>query len=72
MSYQTSEITQQGEERHIKILESRIYIGVTDIVAEKIAAIVIEDFQPLDVRREDVRVMKRAGIGVVFEAGVEV
>ncbi len=72
MSYQTIEITQQGEELHIKILESRIYLGVTDIFAEEMAAIVNEDFQRLVVNLEGVSVMNSSGIGVLIKARDEV
>ncbi|MBN2008481.1 STAS domain-containing protein [candidate division KSB1 bacterium] len=67
MNYQTIEIDHKNDELFIKILESRIYLGVTDLFADEMAHISTLDFKNMTVDMKKVSVMNSSGIGVLIK-----
>lgn len=67
MSYQTLTVIEKENSLLIKILEKRIYLGVTDIFAEELNKALDRDFENLILDLENVSVMNSSGIGVLIK-----
>lgn len=67
MSFQTIAVSEEDQNLLVKILEKRIYLGVTDIFAEEINEVIAGDFDKLIIDLGDVSVMNSSGIGVLIK-----
>lgn len=67
MSFQTITTSLQDDTLVITILESRIYLAITDVFSEEIHRAIDGDYQKLIVNMENVTVMNSSGIGVLIK-----
>lgn len=68
MSYQTIDVTKEQNALLVKVLEKRIYLGVTDIFAEELTEALKGDFEKLVLDLKNVSVMNSSGIGELIKA----
>jgi anti-anti-sigma factor len=67
MNYQTIKVSQQNDEINVAILESRIYLGITDVFSEEMSQIVQLKFNHMTIDMAKVNVMNSSGIGVLIK-----
>lgn len=72
MSYKTIKTSEVENYLLIKVLEKRIYLGVTDIFAEELNEALSKKFDKLYIDLENVSVMNSSGIGALIKARDEV
>lgn len=72
MAFQTIDITEREDELLIKVLEKRIYLGVTDIFSEEINQALNKDVETFVIDMGNVSVMNSSGIGVLIKARDEI
>ncbi|MBD3287217.1 STAS domain-containing protein [candidate division KSB1 bacterium] len=72
MAFQTINITEREDELLIKVLEKRIYLGVTDIFSEEINQALNKDVDTFVIDMGNVSVMNSSGIGVLIKARDEI
>jgi len=72
MPFQTISIKKEQTQLLIKILEKRIYLGVTDIFAEEISEVLDDDVTTFVIDLQDVSVMNSSGIGVLIKTRDEI
>ena len=72
MAFQTIDVKKQENELLIKVLEKRIYLGVTDIFSEEINQALTTDVDSFTIDMSNVSVMNSSGIGVLIKARDEI
>jgi anti-anti-sigma factor len=72
MSYKTIELTEAENYLLIKVLEKRIYLGVTDVFSEELNDTLNKKFDKIYIDLENVSVMNSSGIGALIKARDEV
>ncbi len=72
MDFQTIKIIEKPDHLLVKVLEKRIYLGITDLFAEELGQVLDKDFQMLHIDLENVSVMNSSGIGVLIKTRDEV
>lgn len=72
MPFQTITIKKENTQLLIKILEKRIYLGVTDIFAEEMSQVLGYDVNKFVIDLQEVSVMNSSGIGVLIKTRDEI
>jgi len=72
MSYKTIELTEAENYLLIKVLEKRIYLGVTDVFSEELNDTLNKKFDKIYIDLGNVSVMNSSGIGALIKARDEV
>ena len=68
MAFQTIEVKEETNRLLVKVLEKRIYLGVTDIFSEELSQVLDRDFETLYIDLGNVNVMNSSGLGVLIHA----
>jgi anti-anti-sigma factor len=68
MPFQTIELTEKDQDLLVKILEKRIYLGITDVFSEELNKALSKKFNQLIIDLQNVSVMNSSGIGELIKA----
>lgn len=68
MAYKTISIENHQGKKVVKVLERRIYLGITDVFREEVQELLQDDFKELIFDMQNVSVMNSSGLGVLIMA----
>ena len=72
MPFQSITVRKQQDQLIIKIIEKRIYLGITEVFASDVNEALKQEFTHVTIDFENVDVMNSSGIGVLIKARDEV
>lgn len=66
MDFKTIEVKEEQDKLLVKVLEKRIYLGITDLFREEVQTLLAEDINEIIFDLGKVSVMNSSGLGVLI------
>ncbi len=68
MDFKTIDVKKEQDKLIVKVLEKRIYLGITDVFREEVQALLEDEVTEIIFDLENVSVMNSSGLGVLIMA----